>query len=167
MNKQILLEAMMIGSMFLVTAIYFIRSKDSASNKAINFVTALLGGFMVMAGIAKFFLPFSDIFAAQIALSGLPFPVLSKFAGQMGEIFAGALYLLVLTEGKLISSKVTAMVLNLATMLTVIIMTVAVYVHLSPNVPAEVLPLQSKPPVITLLIMFISLGLWLIRKRQK
>jgi len=135
------------------------------SNKTKNFVTALLGGFMVMAGMAKFFLPFADIFAAQIELSGLPFPALSKFAGQMGEIFAGLLYLLILTEGKFISSKLAAMILNLVTMLTVVIMSVAVYVHLSPNVPAEVLPLQSKPPVLTVLVMFVSLGLWLSKKK--
>ncbi|MGI2960226.1 hypothetical protein [Vibrio alginolyticus] len=165
MNQQILLEATMIGTMFLVTAGYFIRSKESASKKAINFVTALLGGFMVMAGTAKFFLPFADIFAAQIELSGLPFPVLSKFAGQMGEIFAGALFLLVLTEGKLISSKAADVIINLATLLTVVIMSVAVYVHLSPNVPAEVLPLQSKPPVLTLIVMFVTLGLWWSKKK--
>lgn len=165
MNQQILLEAMMIGTMFLITAGYFIRSKDTVSNKTKNFVTALLGGFMVMAGMAKFFLPFADIFEAQIELSGLPFPALSKFAGQMGEIFAGLLYLLILTEGKFISSKLAAMILNLVTMLTVVIMSVAVYVHLSPNVPAEVLPLQSKPPVLTVLVMFVSLGLWLSKKK--
>lgn len=165
MNKQILLEAAMIGTMFLITAGYFIRSKDSAGNKAKNFITALLGGFMVMAGTAKFFLPFADIFSAQIELSGLPFPVLSKFAGQMGEIFAGLLYLLILTEGKLISSKLASVALNVTTMLTVVIMSVAVYVHLSPNVPAEVLPLQSKPPVLTVIVMLISLGLWFSKKK--
>ncbi|ANB24222.1 hypothetical protein A6F57_02720 [Alteromonas stellipolaris] len=165
MNQQIILEATMIGTMFLVTAGYFLRSKESASNKAKNFVTALLGGFMVMGGTAKFFLPFADIFAAQIELSGLPFPALSKFAGQMGEILAGSLYLLVLTEGKLISSKVASVIFNIATLLTVVIMSVAVYVHLSPNVPAEVLPFQSKPPVLTLIVMFVALGLWLSKKK--
>ncbi len=51
--------------------------------------------------------------------------------------------------------------LQLATMLTVVIMSVAVYVHLSPNVPAEALPQQSKPPVLTVIVMLVVLGLWL------
>ncbi|WP_299573080.1 hypothetical protein [uncultured Shewanella sp.] len=165
MNKQILLETVMIGTMFLITAGYFVRSKGSTASKAINFITALLGGFLVMAGTAKFFLPFADIFSAQIALSGLPFPALSKFAGQMGEIFAGLLYLAILTEGKFISAKISTLLLQLATMLTVVIMSVAVYVHLSPNVPAEVLPLQSKPPVLTIIVMLISLGLWFSKRK--
>jgi len=85
--------------------------------------------------------------------------------GVFGGCVWWFLYLLILTEGKFISSKLAAMILNLVTMLTVVIMSVAVYVHLSPNVPAEVLPLQSKPPVLTVLVMFVSLGLWLSKKK--
>ncbi len=43
---------------------------------------------MVMAGTVKFFDPFATMFAKQIALSDLPFPTLSRWMGQLGEIFA-------------------------------------------------------------------------------
>jgi len=49
----------------------------------------------------------------------------------------------------------------------VIIMLVAVYVHLHPDVPAEVLPFQSKPPVLTVIIMALAiLNGWLRRKTR-
>jgi hypothetical protein len=160
MNSQILLEAMMISTIFLLSAGYFLRSKNTFSNKIKVFTIAILGGFLVMGGVAKFFQPFVTMFTSQIELSGLPFPVLSKLAGQMGEITAGVLYLLVLSKGKFISTKVANIAFNSATVLTQVVMSVAVYVHLSPNVPAEVLPLQSKPPILTIIIMVISLVLW-------
>lgn len=164
MSNQILLETVMIGTMFLFSSGYFFFSKKVLCKKVQVFSIALLGGFLVMGGTAKFFPPFASMFAAQIELSGLPFPVLSSFAGQLGEITAGLLYLLVLFEGKLISSKIANLALNGATFLTMIIMSVAVYVHLSPNVPAEVLPLQSKPPMLTIVVMIISLLVWFYNK---
>jgi len=166
MNAQILLETIMISTIFLLTVGYFLRSKKSLGKKIEVFSIALLGGFLLMGGMAKFFQPFASMFASQIELSELPFPTLSKFAGQMGEISAGLLYLLVLSKGKLISSKLASYALNGATFLTMIIMSVAVYVHLLPSVPAEVLPLQSKPPVLTIIVMIISLVVWSARKRQ-
>lgn len=166
MNTQVLLEVSMISTMALITIAYLFRSNASAGNKIQTFVIALLGGFMVLGGTAKFFQPFATMFASQIQLSGLPLPKLAKFAGQIGEITAGVLYLLVLTKGKLISVKISEMVLNGATLLTVVIMTVAVYVHLSPNVPAEVLPFQSKPPILTVIVMLISLAIFIANKRK-
>lgn len=167
MSTQILLEVSMISAMALVTIVYLIRSKDSESNKLQAFIIALLGGFMVLGGSAKFFLPFSDMFAAQIELSGLPFPTLAKFAGQMGEITAGIMYLLVLTKGKLISTKIAELAFNGATFLTLVIMSVAIFVHLSPSVPAEVLPFQSKPPVLTVIVMMISTGFFIANRIKR
>lgn len=166
MNTQILLEVGLISVMALITLTYISRSKASKGNKIQTFAIALLGGFMILGGTAKFFQPFATMFASQIELSGLPLPKLAKFAGQMGEITAGIMYLLLLTKGKFISVKLSEMVLNGATLLTVVIMTVAVYVHLSPNVPAEVLPFQSKPPVLTVIVMLISLGIFIANKRK-
>lgn len=152
--------------MALIALTYISRSKASKGNKIQTFAIALLGGFMILGGTAKFFQPFATMFTSQIELSSLPLPKLAIFAGQMGEITAGIMYLLLLTKGKFISVKLSEMVLNGATLLTVVIMTVAVYVHLSPNVPAEVLPFQSKPPVLTVIVMLISLGIFIANKRK-
>lgn len=166
MKAQVLLEVSMICTMALITIAYLYRSNASSGNKIQIFAIALLGGFMVLGGTAKFFQPFATMFASQVELSGLPLPKLAKFAGQMGEIAAGIMYLLVLTKDKLISANTAEILLKSATFLTLVIMTVAVYVHLSPNVPAEVLPFQSKPPVLTVIVMFISLFTFIASKRK-
>lgn len=124
---------------------------DSVGTKVQKILTGLLGAFMVMAGTVKFFDPFTTMFAKQIALSELPFPTLSRWAGQLGEIFAGLL--MVMIGNKALAAPIKDKAMQLSTLLTTAIMIVAVYVHLLPSVPAEVLPLQSKPPVMTLIIL--------------
>ncbi|ATC81483.1 hypothetical protein PAGA_a1004 [Pseudoalteromonas agarivorans DSM 14585] len=73
--------------------------------------------------------------------------------GQLGEIFAGLLLLAVMIGNKALAAPIKDRAMQLSTLLTTAIMIVAVYVHLLPSVPAEVLPLQSKPPVMTLIIL--------------
>ncbi|MEH0715237.1 hypothetical protein [Vibrio owensii] len=155
-TSQLILELSLIGTMLLVTGVFLVRSyekTDSVGTKVQKILTGLLGAFMVMAGTVKFFDPFTTMFAKQIALSELPFPTLSRWAGQLGEIFAGLLLLMVMIGNKALAAPIKDKAMQLSTLLTTAIMIVAVYVHLLPSVPAEVLPLQSKPPVMTLLIL--------------
>lgn len=155
-TSQLILELSLIGTMLLVTGIFLVRSydkTDSVGTKVQKILTGLLGAFMVMAGTVKFFDPFTTMFAKQIALSELPFPTLSRWAGQLGEIFAGLLLLMVMIGNKALAAPIKDKAMQLSTLLTTAIMIVAVYVHLLPSVPAEVLPLQSKPPVVTLIIL--------------
>ncbi|MET2850371.1 hypothetical protein ABXV24_00715 [Vibrio owensii] len=154
--SQLILELSLIGTMLLVTGVFLVRSydkTDSVGTKVQKILTGLLGAFMVMAGTVKFFDPFTTMFAKQIALSELPFPTLSRWAGQLGEIFAGLLLLVVMIGNKALAAPIKDKAMQLSTLLTTAIMIVAVYVHLLPSVPAEVLPLQSKPPVMTLIIL--------------
>jgi len=44
----------------------------------------------------------------------------------------------------------------LGNLLIVAIMLVAVYVHLHPHVPAQVLPFQAKPPVVTIIVLLLA-----------
>ncbi|WP_045411924.1 hypothetical protein [Vibrio owensii] len=155
-TSQLILELSLIGTMLLVTGVFLVRSydkTDSVGTKVQKILTGLLGAFMVMAGTVKFFDPFTTMFAKQIALSELPFPTLSRWAGQLGEIFAGLLLLAVMIGNKALAAPIKDKAMQLSTLLTTAIMIVAVYVHLLPSVPAEVLPLQSKPPVMTLIIL--------------
>lgn len=155
-TSQLILELSLIGTMLLVTGVFLVRSyekNDSVGTKVQKILTGLLGAFMVMAGTVKFFDPFTTMFAKQIALSELPFPTLSRWMGQLGEIFAGLLLLVVMIGNKALAAPIKDRAMQLSTLLTTAIMIVAVYVHLLPNVPAEVLPLQSKPPVMTLIIL--------------
>ncbi|QIZ78782.1 hypothetical protein HER31_01950 [Ferrimonas lipolytica] len=136
---------------------FFLRNAPLTTGQKVEKALAgLIGGFLVMAGTVKFFDPFTTMFTSQIAYSGLPFPTLSRWAGQLGEISAGALMLLVLIRGSKMTNIVADKLMLAGTGLTMIIMTVAIYVHLNPNVPATVLPLQSKPPVMTLIVMALT-----------
>ncbi len=155
-TSQLILELSLIGTMLLIMGVFLVRSydkTDSVGTKSQKILTGLLGAFMVMAGTVKFFDPFTTMFAKQIALSELPFPTLSRWAGQLGEIFAGLLLLMVMIGNKTLAAPIKDRAMQLSTLLTTAIMIVAVYVHLLPSVPAEVLPLQSKPPVMTLIIL--------------
>ncbi|GAB2645084.1 hypothetical protein [Vibrio panuliri] len=157
--SQLILELSLIGTMLLVTGVFLVRSyekTDSIGTKVQKILTGLLGAFMVMAGTVKFFEPFTTMFAKQIALSELPFPTLSRWAGQLGEIFAGLLLLVVMIGNKALAAPIKDKAMQLSTLLTTAIMFVAVYVHLLPSVPAHVLPLQSKPPVMTLIILALA-----------
>ena len=159
-TSQLILELSLIGTMLLVTGIFLVRSydkTDSVGTKVQKILTGLLGAFMVMAGTVKFFDPFTTMFAKQIALSELPFPTLSRWAGQLGEIFAGLMLLVVMIGNKALAAPIKDKAMQLSMLLTTAIMIVAVYVHLLPSVPAEVLPLQSKPPVMTLDYSWIGL----------
>ena len=155
-TQQLILELTLIGSMFLITGFFLFRSynsSDTLSLKAQKILTGLLGAFLLMAGTVKFFDPFTTMFAKQIALSELPFPTLSRWAGQLGEMTAGVLLLVVMIGGRKLNTELRNKAMLASTLLTTAIMVVAVYVHLLPSVPAEVLPLQSKPPVMTLIIL--------------
>lgn len=157
--SQLFLELSLIASMFVITGLFLIRSydkNDSKAKKAQKILSGLLGAFMVMAGTVKFFDPFTTMFAKQIALSELPFPILSRWAGQLGEISAGLLLLFAVIGQNKLTKPILDRAMQLSTLLTTVIMLVAVYVHLLPNVPAEVLPLQSKPPVMTLVILLLA-----------
>ena len=169
-TQQLILELTLIGSMFLITGFFLFRSyysSDALSLKAQKILTGLLGAFLLMAGTVKFFDPFTTMFAKQIALSELPFPTLSRWAGQLGEMTAGVLLLVVMIGGRKLNTELRNKAMLASTLLTTAIMVVAVYVHLLPSVPAEVLPLQSKPPVMTLIILGLAwLNAYLYHKNK-
>lgn len=161
-------ELMLIGTVIGLTLIaYFFmrRSGGTPVQNAGRVLTGVLGAFMLLGGSAKFFMPFTHMFAQQITLSGLPFPALSAFAGQAGEISSGLVLLAFFALGGKLASSLANKVFDLTHLLIVVIMLVAVYVHLHPAVPAEVLPFQSKPPVVTVIVLMLAvLNMGLRRK---
>ena len=124
--------------------------------------------YPIVFGSVKFFEPFTTMFANQIALCGLPFPTLSNFAGQFGEILAGVTLLALLLFGKKIAAVIADNVFYFANLAMAIIMFVEIYVHLHPDVPAETLPLGTKPPYLTVFILLLAgLNVYLHRKNQR
>lgn len=168
--EQHIKELFLIGIVVLLTGAGYLLLRNTLltpSQKWERILTGFLGGFLILGGSAKFFEPFTTMFASQIALSGLPFPPLSNWAGQFGELTAGGTLLLLLVFWRRFPAEIAHGVFYLSHLLIAVIMLVAVYVHLHPDVPAEVLPLQSKPPVLTLIILLLAgVNSFLHRKSQ-
>ena len=122
-------------------------------NKVLKYNSIFLGSVIFMFGLLKFFDPFNTWFHIQIARSGLP----SFFIplGIAGEMSIG-LGLVVATVFRERIDSLFRPIVALASAGLVVNMAVAIYVHLQPEVPASVLPLGIKPPLIPLFVMLLA-----------
>lgn len=109
---------------------------------------------MFMFGFLKFFQPFHGWFEIQIQESHLPHE--SILAGKLGEMLVGCLFVLPWLR-RSSTAKSRNQLLLLACLMLVTQMCVAIYVHLQPQVPASVLPLGIKPPVIPGVVLLLAL----------
>ena len=113
----------------------------------------VLGFLMLTFGLLKFVNPTIDgWFHAQIQQSHLPHSAI--LMGKLGEIVMGLLFLLAGFRPWL--GKWADRILLVACSSLFVEMLVAVYVHLQPEVPAEVLPLGIKPPLIPLFVLLLD-----------
>lgn len=122
-------------------------------NKVVKYNSMFLGTAIFLFGFLKFFDPFNTWFHIQIARSGLP-PI-SIPLGIAGEISIG-LSLLLATVFKERIGSLFRPAIALASAALIVNMAVAIYVHLQREVPARVLPLGIKPPVIPLFVMLLA-----------
>ncbi|GGH19940.1 hypothetical protein GCM10011418_24760 [Sphingobacterium alkalisoli] len=111
---------------------------------------------MFMFGILKFFNPFKGWYSIQIANSGLG--QISQIVGVMGEIAVGVILFLCLIYRQKISNKAYILLTNFAFFTIIVMMMTSVYVHLHPDVPADVLPLKIKPPYIPIFFSLLALS---------
>ena len=119
-----------------------------------NALSLFLGVLIFMFGILKFFQPIRGWFDVQIQQSHLPHQAI--LAGKVGEMVTGCLFLLA-WFWKSSSAKSRRHLLLLACAALVFQMITAIYVHLQPQVPASVLPLGIKPPVIPVAVLLLAL----------
>ena len=123
---------------------------------------------MFMFGFLKFFQPFRGWFDIQIQQSHLPHEAI--LAGKLGEMVSGALFILPWFR-KSLTAKSREQILLVACLLLVSQMGVAIYVQLQPQVPASVLPLGIKPPVIPGVVLLLDLltafVVWRERRAEK
>ncbi len=117
-------------------------------------LSLFLGVLMFLFGFLKFFQPFQGWFEIQIQQSHLPGEAI--LAGKLGEMVTGCLFLLPWLRRSL-PAKSRDLILLLACLMLVTQMCVAIYVHLQPQVPASVLPLGIKPPVIPGFVLLLAL----------
>ena len=105
---------------------------------------------MLTFGCLKFVNPTIDgWFHVQIQQSHLPHA--ANLIGKIAEILTGILFLLPQVWSW--PAKWAGRILLLACTSLFLVMLVAVYVHLQPAVPPDVLPLGIKPPVIPLFVV--------------
>jgi hypothetical protein len=113
-------------------------------------ISLFLGFSILMFGVLKFVDPFHTWFAAQIAKSRLPGP--SFGLGIAAEIGIGLALIAPWAARKPLAAY-RRRILALSSLGLIVIMLVATYVHLHPEVPADVLPLKIKPPIIPLFFL--------------
>ena len=124
------------------------------SSRLSKVLSLTLAVWMFLFGFLKFFEPFRGWFAIQIQQSHLPHEAL--LAGKLTEMLTGILFFLP-WAWKSLSAEGKNRVLLVASFLLVTQMVVAIYVHLQPEVPASVLPLGIKPPVIPGVVLTLAL----------
>jgi hypothetical protein len=122
--------------------------------RLIKGVSLFLGVLMFMFGFLKFFEPFHGWFEVQIQQSLLPQG--SILAAKLGEMVVGCLFVLPWLRQSLTTKSRDQLLLVGCTIL-VTQMCVAIYVHPQPEVPASVLPLGIKPPVIPGAVLLLAL----------
>ena len=116
-------------------------------------LSLFLGCLMLMFGVLKFVNPIiAGWFNVQVQQSHLPHSAI--LMGKIAEIVTGILFLL--PRFRPWHAKWESRILLLACSSLFVVMLVAVYVHLQPGVPSEVLPLGIKPPVIPLFVLLLG-----------
>ena len=124
-----------------------------SANKVLKYNSLFLGTVLFMFGFLKFFDPFNTWFHVQISKSGLP--PLSIPLGIASEISIGLGLLLASIFREKIGGLFNPIV-SLASAGLIFNMAVAIYVHMQPEVPVNVLPLGIKPPFIPLIVMLLA-----------
>jgi len=121
--------------------------------KVLKYNSIFLGTVIFMFGFLKSFEPFKTWFHEQITKSGLP--TIAIPLGMAGELSIGLSLLLATVFRERIGS-LFRQVVAVASAGLIVNMAVAIYVHLQPRVPANVLPLGIRRPVIPLCFMLLA-----------
>ena len=129
------------------------QEKSQLFRSAPKILSLFLGCLMLTFGLLKFLNPTIDgWFTVQIQQSHLPHSAI--LIGKIGEIMTGLLFLL--PRLRTWQARWEDRILLLACSSLFLEMLVAIYVHLQPGVPPEVLPLGIKPPVIPLFVVLLD-----------
>lgn len=136
--------------------------------KSIKLISWFLGIGMFMFGILKVLSPtIHGWFVVQMTNSGLA-AYMPIWVGIAGEIVVGSALIFCLAIDKSLVNKNVKLIIQFASAAILPMMVTAIYVHLQPNVPAEVLPLKIKPPFIPVFFLLLALtNIYLIQRNIK
>lgn len=136
-------------------------------SKSNRIITTFLGVAMFLFGVLKFIDPFKSWYTIQVTKSELPFQQLSYWSGQIGEILVGIIFIYTLIYRSRINPKTAGKLLLAGNALVILMMVVAIYVHLHPEVPEEVLPLKISPPIIPGIFLLVAAWNIFLSKQKK
>ena len=139
-------------------------------NLLIKIITGFLGIGMLLPGLGKFTEPFKTFIYKQLLLSGMPFPELMQHFVKLSEVAIGMTLIYIAFSGNKLSTAIRSKIFYLGNAIIMVMMIVAFYVHLHPNVPAEILPLGFKPPAMAgfyMLLVVVNTYLYKKQTRQE
>lgn len=135
-------------------------------SKKVKILTGILGLFMLMPGIAKFTQPFKSFIYQHLFLINFPFPNITQYIVKFSEVLIGLTLLILVFKKDFLNSNFRKKLFYLNHIAIISMMLVAIYVHLHPNVPAKVLPMEIKPPYMPVFyILLVTINLILSRKK--
>lgn len=136
--------------------------------KVIKSISWFLGISMCMFGILKVVIPtINGWYSVQMTNSGLG-EYIPIWLGIAGEIIVGLALIISLVVDKNLTNKIFRIIIQFASAAIIPMMLTAVYVHLQPNVPADVLPLKIKLPFIPVFMLLLALtNIYLIQRQIK
>lgn len=132
-------------------------------NKSNKIISLIVGLLILLPGLAKFIKPFDTFIFEQLYLTGIPFPEIMQYMVKFSEVTVGLTLIYLAVKGSKISPNIRSIAFYLTHLTIIGMMLVATYVHLHPNVPAEILPMEVKPPfmpIFYLLIVFVNIFLF-------
>lgn len=120
---------------------------------------------MLLPGIAKFTEPFKTFIYQHLVFIGFPLPEFMQYVVKFSELGVGFLFLFISVKGNVLDSKLREKLFYVGNLAIVIMMLVAIYTHLHPDVPAEILPMEYKPPLMPIsYILLVGLNFYLAKK---
>lgn len=128
-------------------------------------ITGLLGFIVLIPGIAKFIQPFKTFIYEHLSIIGFPFPGLMQYVVKISQISVGLMLIYLAFKGNSLRPYLKKQLFYFSNITVIVMMLVAIYTHLHPVVPARILPMEFKPPVIPILYIILTLiNIYLFRK---
>ncbi|WP_109831515.1 hypothetical protein [Reichenbachiella versicolor] len=133
--------------------------------KSVRIITGALGFMMVLPGLAKFTEPFKTFIYQHLEIIGFPFPSAMQYVVKFSELAVGFALIFLAIKGNTIDQKFRRVLFTSANLIVVVMMIVAIYTHLHPDIPAEILPMEYKPPLMGIsYIILVVINFYLDRR---
>ncbi len=135
--------------------------------KSVKILTAVLGFFMLIPGLAKFTEPFKTFIYQHLLLTRFPFPDSMQYVVKFGEAAIGLALLFLAFRGNSLSDGGRRSLFNLSHLAVVVTMIVAIYTHMHPDVPAGILPMEFKPPYLPIFyLLLVGVNSYLFKRKN-